>query len=729
MIQDPTLRALFRAESEDHLQKLDELLLQLERTPTATAPIEEAFREAHSMKGAARMLGLAGIQILAHKLEDSLNSARHGTEALSAARITQMLHEVSDIRNRVATLVGDDAPPPARAPMHVAAPVATTLPPPMAAPLPSPVPAHAAHASAEALNPAPAHESAPAPDEHATKSERLALDSVRVDTRHLDALMSHAGELVVTHTRVSRRLHDLDDALGLLAQLQRGKNAPPALKDLEQHLQQLYAAQTEDSARLETLSTALDEVVRRVRLLPLSRVFRLFPRMVRDLAHEQGKDVVLNLLGDDTLADKRILEEIKDPLMHLLRNAVDHGIEPPAQRRAARKSPTASITVQARQRGDRIEISVQDDGRGLDLEAIRQTALQRGLASAESLQTMTEAQVQRLILLPGFSTAAYVTDVSGRGVGMDVVRAHVDRLKGSLEVHSSREAGTRFVMKLPVTLSTLRVLLVQAQGQFFGLPAQAVLNSRRHKSEDVFTVEGRSSVLFRGTPVPLAPLAQALKLPPGMQPTVALQAQAACVLMESDGERFAVQVDALLDELEVVLKPLSPLVQGLPTLMGATLLNDGAVCTVLKPAGLLAAMPHATHSPQTVEPAAAAPRRKCVLLAEDSITTRAQEIRILEAAGYEVVAAADGREAFGKLGTRTFDALVSDVNMPHMDGLELAQQVRSLAQFADLPIILVTSLSSPADKRRGLEVGANAYITKPEFDQTLLLDCLERLIG
>lgn len=728
MIEDTKLRELFKAESEEHLQHLDDALLRLEKTPTDQALLEEAFREAHSLKGAARMLGLTSIQTPAHRLEDELNAARHGAQALNAEMLARMTVDLIEIRRLALEAVAEaganlrDTTPPQKVMSEPNAPLSATAVMPPGATTPQ--------AQAELTEPL------------AASSAPFHIESVRVDTRKLDALMTHAGELTVTRMRVARRLTDIDALIDLAEEWARretarrsGAGAADAGAALERLgrmgtlLARLRNGISEDSARLDFIAGELESGIRLVRLLPLSNVFRLFPRLVHDLGLEQGKQVELVIEGEETNADKRILEEIKDPLMHMLRNAVDHGIEPPQAREQAGKGRAGVVRIKASQTASSVIIEVSDDGRGLDEAAIKRAALKRGLAGEEALAAMSSAQIQSLIFTPGMSTVGFVTDLSGRGVGMSVVRANVERLKGSIQLQSAPGQGTRITILLPVTLATVRVLIVQVNGHPYGLPVQCVQVLRMVAGADVFTVEGRNAVLHQGRPVSVARLADLLELPQATGGAKTRNAPAAspCVLLCVDGESFGVFVDALLDEQEVVLKPQSALLERVRNVAGATILDSGEICMVLNPQDLLVSMRKGA-APAAAPDTEAGGRKKAILLAEDSIVTRTQEARILENAGYEVVTAADGLEAWNQLATRAVDAVVTDIIMPNLDGLGLAEKIRHESRYAELPIILVTSLASDADKRRGLEAGANAYITKPAFDQQVLLDCLERLI-
>ncbi len=701
MIEDAKLRELFKAESQEHLQHLDDAFLRLEKNLTDQALLEEAFREAHSMKGAARMLGLTAIQAPAHRLEDELNAARRAAPPLDAAMLTRMAVELAEIRRlaQEAVAVGS-------------APGAATLP------LPTAFPESVAARSASASSPAP-----------------FRIESVRVDTRKLDALMTHAGELTVTRTRVARRLAEIDALLVLAEELARGRGngvAQERVARMTLSLARLRSGSSEDSARLDYIAGELESGIRHIRLLPLSNVFSLFPRLVHDLGREQGKEVELVIEGEETNADKRILEEIKDPLMHLLRNAVDHGIESPQVRQQAGKARAGKVRIKASQTASSITIEVSDDGRGLDEAAIKSVAQKRGLAGEEALAGMSSAQVQSLIFNPGMSTAGFVTDVSGRGVGMGVVRANVERLKGVIELQSAPGQGTRISILLPVTLATMRVLIVQVNGHPYGLPVECVQVLRQVEGAQVRTVGGRNAVMQQGRPVSVARLCDLLELPSASGPDQAGDASAGspCVLLSLGGEPFGVLVDTLLDEQEVVLKPQSALLERVRNVLGATILDSGEICMVLNPQDLLASLRKgvAPLAPPRTEVMATAAAKKAILLAEDSITTRTQEARILENAGYEVVTAVDGLEAWNQLATRSFDAVVTDIVMPNLSGLALTEKIRGEPKYAELPIILVTSLASDEDKRRGLEAGADAYLTKPAFDQQLLLDCLERLL-
>lgn len=856
MIDDPELRALFKAESEEHLQTLENGLLRLEAEPRDTAMLEELFRSAHSLKGAARMLGVADVETLAHHFEDELGAARRGHVAMSSAaadrlyrgldamrklareategetanvNMSQVLAELSgadhsaapgpedgkpvggaaprengsntNIRAHDGSVPDSDAPElplveSNSVPLHFpVAPTVENISVPQEPksnsiaqePLGTVQPVTAAllarqvsnGASALAVEELPAvslplhafDEAITALDEaQATVSPTtFKIDTIRVEPQKLDALMTMAGEMAVTTTRVARALGVIGDLAALREEWERDvsawRAAPAILLDspanntrhnpqeplarfqeretkrlerLEHLLGQLTKTSDDSITRLGLVSGAMDEAIRDMRLLPFSTIFSLFPRMVRDLSHEQGKDARLVMEGGAIAADKHLLEEMKDPLMHILRNAIDHGIELPEERERQGKPREATLRLRARQTAAHVIIEVTDDGRGLDVEAIRRAALNKRVRSAAEIAAMIPEDVQMLIFAPGFSTSPLITNVSGRGVGLDVVRINIERLKGTIAVDSVPERGCTFRLQAPITLATTRVLLVRVAQRSYALPLEAVQDISLVSPQAVFPMEGRPTIRRDSRPVLVAHLADLLELSEARMANTAGKANRGtgvgessllpCILLAGGAEQLGLFVDALLDEQEVIVKPFGGLLQRVRNVVGATILNTGEICMVLNPQDLMQSARKQRTVRVEAEPSEAAERKKVVLLAEDSITTRTQEKRILESAGYEVVTAVDGADAFSKLGTRDFDALVSDVEMPNMDGLTLAARIRQNAKYTELPIILVTSLASDADRKRGIEVGANAYITKGAFEQTALLETLRRLI-
>ncbi|MGI0488254.1 hybrid sensor histidine kinase/response regulator [Pantanalinema rosaneae CENA516] len=573
------------------------------------------------------------------------------------------------------------------------------------------------------------------------------IETIRVPTRSLDELMTQAGELTVNKIRIAHRLGEVEAIANLWEErsrdLLRHQYNETHLEQFSTLIHQLRRSLADDTARLEQISTNLEEEIRTLRLLPLATLFNLFPRLVRDLARQEEKQIELVIAGGETKADKRILEEMRDPLMHILRNAVDHGIEPPQERQRQGKPSTATIQLRGYQTPTHVVIEVSDDGRGLDLEKIKQTALKRGICSEEDLATMSTSQIQTLIFAPGFSTRTLVTEVSGRGVGLDVVQTHVDRLKGAIQVESLPGQGCTIRLQLSMTLATAHVLIVSVGGESYAIPVEAVETACLVQTDSIFTIEGRDTILHDDQPVSVVHLAEILELPPPPLPKLGNSPTTfACLILkaglkvgsqsvqENANTRLGVFVDALVDEQDVVLKPQSQLLKRVRNISGATILGTGRVCMVLNPIDLFKSMRrlYQGHPTRASFQAVESTRKLAVLLVEDSIATRTQEKRILESAGYEVVTAVDGLDGLNKLQSRSFNAVISDVQMPNLSGLELTAQIRQHREYNELPIILVTTLASEDDKRRGAEVGANAYITKSSFNQEVLLETLRRLI-
>lgn len=796
MIADKGLRDLFKSESEEHLQTLDSGLLALEKPPVAPALLEELFRAAHSLKGAARMLGLGDLESLSHGFEDILGGVRRDPSTITPELLARLAAALVDMRSmahfsltgRGATVSVSDAlaklrdkafapaisrhqplasltaqaanaaatasPPTSAAALRPTASAAEAPPVPPATPTPSaaaqpapqpaiaPVPPAAAGVAAAAPPDPPAATSPPPETPLAQDTYRI--DTVRVETAQLDALLTQSGELSVTRGRIARRLAELGEMVEGLEEALHPYNSsrqPVAtaplvarMQTLQTALQTLHAALYQDSARLGLVADGLLEDIHQVRLLPLSIVFGLFPRMVHDLALTEGKQVEFVMKGGEVKADKRIIEDMKDPIMHLLRNAIDHGIESPADRQAEGKLPVGKLTLSATRTPTHIAIEISDDGAGLNPDDIRQTALSRHLASEAELAGMTTEQINTLIFTSGFSTRAFVTETSGRGVGLDVVRNNVERLKGSVLLENHPNEGLTFRLLLPTTLATLRVMIVRCQGGHYALPTEQIKSAFFVDEASRYSLEGRSALSRGGEVVPLLPLATMLNLPAVAQPTTKLHPshQAAprqpCILLAKGEQRLGLLVDELIEEQEVVVRHQGGILKRVRHVSGATILETGEICPILNPSDLLKAAAQCRLRPAPPVAPSTPARQYRILLVEDSMTTRVQEKRILEDAGYLVTTAVDGVDGYTQLNQQPFDAVVSDINMPNMDGLTLTQHIRQDPRHAHVPIILVTALASEEDKRRGVEAGANAYITKPTFDQHVLLECLERLI-
>lgn len=693
MIHDPQLEELFRAESEERLARLDSGLLTLEHSPGDRGLLEELFREIHSLKGAARMLKLERIEDTAHGMESLFNTALREALPLNPQAIASLDAALKKIRREI-----DEVLAPARPPAKA--------------------------------------RGAPPPKTDAGKPFQI--ETVRVETAKLDDLLALAGELGVLRGRSQHHQALMAQVLEHWALVERSRRwstlglAGTGESLLARFGDLLRAAQEglqEDANRFDSTLASLQERIQSARLLPLSVVFKLFPRMVLDLGKAQGKEVDFRIEGADITLDKHILEEIKDPLMHLLRNAVCHGIEPPTERVGQGKPTAGLIRVAATRDGSHITLTVSDDGRGLNPETIRRAALERGLFDAATLADLPPEELHQLVLAPGFSTDTQVTELSGRGIGLDVVSTRIASLKGTVRLDSFPGRGTTASLRLPVSLSTLRLLLLHAGGRIFGLPVDSIRALHRLPRDAFYTVDGRTTVDIDGQPLLAPALARLLELPgPGASPDAS--GAVTCAVVQVEDQALILQVDDILAEEEVIPRPLGPPLKRVRNLESLALLGGGDLCPILNPADLLRAAVRLRAAPARSEAGQAVTRaRPAVLLVEDSALVRAMEKRIIEDAGYEVTTAVDGVDALAKLGTGDFSAIVSDIHMPNLDGLSLTARLREEERYRSLPVILVSALDSGEDKRRGLEVGASAYLPKPAFDQRALVEALKRLIG
>ena len=464
-------------------------------------------------------------------------------------------------------------------------------------------------------------------------------------------------------------------------------------------------------------------------MLPFSSLTDIFPRFVRELARDQDKPVELKIEGGGIEVDRRILEAMKDPLVHLLRNCIDHGIEQPAERARKGKPPQGTISLAMSQiDSGKMEILVADDGAGVDAAQVMAAARKLGLVSAEAAEALGQAEALALVFQSGISTSPMITDVSGHGLGLAIVREKVERLGGTVALETQADAGTAFRIVLPLSIATFRGILVRLGEQVFVLPASGVERVVRLAEQDIRTVENRETVPLDGQPASLVDLGDVLEMPRRGGGRVAGGSLHAVVL-GAGAARVAFWVDEVLGEQEVLVKALGRQLARVRNVTGASVLATGRVAVVLNLPDLMksaARQAAPARAPAAEVPVDAQPRS--ILVVEDSITSRSLLKNILESAGYRVATAVDGVDAYTMLKSSTFDLVVSDVEMPRMDGFELTSKVRSEARLAELPIVLVTALESREHRERGIDVGANAYIVKSSFDQGNLLEVIGRLI-
>jgi len=584
----------------------------------------------------------------------------------------------------------------------------------------SPLPTDRQPGGAGSRRPAAAPGAAASPD--------ASLRSVRVGVDKLDRVLNLAGELLVQQREVRQRIQESRELWGLVEAYDRSVAAGDAATvsadwaSLRAAIARWQRGAVRADERATELAEELHYEVGRLRMFPLSSLFSTFPRAVRDMAREQDKEVRLLVEGELTEVDKQVLEALRDPLLHLVRNALDHGVERPAVRLARGKPRQATIVLRGYPHGSQVVIEVQDDGAGIDVETVRRVAIDRRVLSWSAAQSLSDEEIQQVIFRPGFSTRREVGPTSGRGVGLDVVKSQVQQLKGEVTVRSEVGKGTCFTLRVPLSLALLRVLLTRVGSQYFALPLSAVEGVVSVAWRDLEAVQGQPALDWGDRLLPVASLAHTLDLAvperrAGAEPAVVVGAA---------GRTFALVVDAIVGEENIVAKPLPPLLGGLEGVSATAPLSETDMAIVLHPEELLVrarqVAPRAAPG-GSVEPA---PRR--ILVVDDSVTTRELERSILQAAGYIVETAVDGIDAWTRLADRRFDLLVVDVEMPGLDGFALTERVRAAPHLAATPVVIVSARSSPEDRERGLRAGAQAYIAKSAFDQTNLLDTVERLL-
>ncbi len=583
-------------------------------------------------------------------------------------------------------------------------------------------------------------------------------ETVRVAISKLDALMAQVGEIQVTRVSTLRRLNEIGASLDLFESweaewtrmrsecrqiLQRGlsedEETPDALTEVPRKLpgflrnsegrlrlalNQMNALKRNvraDSRRMAQVVADLQDEVRRIRMLPIATVFQTLPRMVRDLSRELGKEVELEITGGENEMDRSVIEQIGGPLVHLLRNCVDHGLETPDVREAAGKPRKGSLLLSASQRGGSILIEMSDDGAGIDAAKVKASAVKKGVITAEAAATMTEREAIWLIFRSGVSTRGAVTEISGRGVGMDAVREIVERLNGIIDIETQVGKGTRFLITLPLTVATTLSLMVRTGGLVFALPVANVIRVIRVKPEQIGSASGRAVLHVDGRHLALVSLADTL----GLKSETAVSSSYLAIIVGFVEERMAFIVDSVLSTQEVMSKNLPKPLFKVPYIGGATILGTGEVVIILNAADLTRGTQAVGFAAPVADTAKKAPS---VLVVDDSITVRTMEKTIIEGAGYNVSLANDGVDAWELMQKAHFDIVITDVNMPRMDGFELTRKVRTDARLKDTPVVLVTSLASPEDREKGITAGADAHIIKSMFEQEKLLDTIRSLI-
>ena len=754
----------FVDEAREHVGKLNEGLVFLEKNPDDSETINSIFRSAHTIKGSSRMMKLSQITEVAHKLEDALGALRekklkHSKELADLLfrgidAISDMIEKTSagqeitvdnsalceDLAKAAEGALPASSPAPSPAPPvlsldkgteEILSPKVDAGGPPEAAPVEAPSrPAE----GAAPVQPGPIQQQAVIKD-----TKLKAAETVRINSEKLDELIKLMGEIVSNQNRLKQRLFDVKEiemianrSMKLFAGLEQGELSENkdevinSARTLFLKIKQLVSSVKDDTNIHELLTGELQEKALRMRMVPLSIVFDSLHRMVRDISRSIGKEVDLVIEGGDIELDKKMIDKIGDPLVHMLRNSVDHGVETPQERQKAGKPATGVVKLSACYDAGSVLIELSDDGSGIPLEKIREKAVRKKMFSENEIADMPEAALIDLIFHPGFSTSAIITDVSGRGVGMDVVKRNiVEDLRGSIRIESKEGKGTSFYIRLPMTLAVMRILLVRVMDSMFAITAHNVSEIVRFPKSELINVVDKKAVRLRNEFIPVINLEALLKLNGHKQVE---KDDLLIIIIYTGSEKMGLIVDELLDEEDMVIKSLPSHMKNINLVSGVTISGKNEIINVLHIPSIIEAakeMRETRAKGETKEELGAIN----ILVVDDSINTREIEKSILEAYGYKVDLAGDGMEGLEKAKAFKYDLVITDVEMPRLDGFSLTERLRNDELYKDTPIVIVTSREKEEDKRRGIMVGADAYIVKGAFDQSSLLEIVQNLVG
>ena len=754
---------LFRLEAEGQTAALSAGVLAIEELDKSPQTLESMMRAAHSLKGAARIVGLEPAVQVAHALEDVFVAAGKGDLRVRPEHADVLLAAIDFLSSIAAAddALAADGPWPARADEIVARlaalpaggfePVATLAAPPAAAP-PTATPPAAAPAAPPTPPSAPPVPEAPEPAAATPRGVEPPDRVVRVSAESLTRLVGLAGEALV-ETRQLRPFVDallqfrsaqvdLCDALAALDEkLEAGelasvaaaaatvapirRRADAGLATLARHVDDFESF----ARRNEDLSNRLHHEVIASRMRPLADGIRGFPRLVRDLARTLDKQIRFEVVGEQTGVDRDILDKLEAPLSHLIRNALDHGLETPAERTAAGKPATGTIRLEARHRAGMLHITLADDGRGIDIERLRERAVAKGLVARAVADRLGELELLEFLFLPGFSTSERVTEISGRGVGLDVVQSMVKGVGGSVRVATQPGRRTVFTLQLPITMSVIRALLVEIAGEPYAFPLTRIDQILHVPQAAIRTVEGRQYFDRDGTAIGLVLAAQILELagPPPADPMP-------LVVVSDRGQQFAMIVDAFLGERDLEVRPLDPRLGKVADINSASLLESGAPVLIVDVEDLVRSIDNvlAGRRLSRVEfekLAEEARPRKRILVVDDSITVRELERQLLQSRGYAVDVAVDGMDGWNAVRSTPYDLIVTDVDMPRMDGIGLVSLVKADPARREIPVVIVSYKDREEDRLRGLDAGANRYLTKSSFHDETFVDTITDLIG
>ncbi|MGZ3457780.1 MAG: hybrid sensor histidine kinase/response regulator [Archangium sp.] len=695
---DPMLQSLvagFSTEAQEVCQKVTLDLLELEREGLDNEALGKVYtrlaRHLHTLKGSAASLGLQDLSSIAHKLEDALAPLRKDIQPMPRSLVDTLLHGLDLFLLRAQAHAegrGESLPDPTAALAQLVA----DAPPPEAAASADAAPAHAP------AQPATAHvQAAPSQASSAMADDDTADAGWRVAAHQVTALMREVERLREFRMRLEDRLRDLSKAVELLSV--RELLAPTARA--RAMLASVSTGVRADGHEASDIVDSLEEGLKSITTRPVRTILEPLQRMVRDLSRQLGKQARLSVVGAEVSLDRRLLEKLKGAMVHLLRNSVDHGIEMPDERERAGKHHEGALTLRVEQQGNILFMELSDDGRGIDPAAVRAAAERKGLITAEEGARMHETQLRDLIFSPGFSTRTDVTDTSGRGVGLDAVRASAESMQGRIEVVSTKGSGTRFILTVPMELGSSPVLTVRALDVSVGLPMLAVESTQLASAENLRIGRMRTQLDYNGQLVPVVDLGARL----GVRASAPPSEGQPLIIVQSGGKRLALAVDAVVGDRDLVIRPLPAEVRDVPAYQGAAILSRGELLLILRPGWVVSDV-----APQAVT----MPTSRRALVVDDSLTARALHRAMLEAGGFTVHLAASGARALERLQTETYDVIICDLEMEEMNGTELIAKLRSQPESHNIPCILVSANDSAGARARGLSAGADGYLSKRE---------------
>lgn len=785
------LLAMYKIEAEEHIKAISSGLLELEKLKSVDQQpniVETVYREAHSLKGASRAVNLSKIETVCQSLETILAALKRqeldlkpeifdvlfkaidivgdlveSPDDTDIAEIMKKLSHIEDIVNR-------DKPKKEEEPQKKKQPVKAKVVKEEKQPKKEIV-KKVFEKKEKVEEPETSSEQKvvveTSPTEVMEKEKTLVSDTIRIATSKLDSLLLEAEEMLsaklisIQHAMDIRNIMaDIDiwkkewerkevDFRSIRKEIDKNnkdkEKAPEDLvvsklidfinwnydhtKSIEEQLLSISKSADNNSRMLGNMVDILLDDVKKVLMLPFSTLLKILPKVVRDLSRDQGKEVELIVRGSTIEIDRRILEELKDPFIHLLRNCIDHGIEKPEERKKNNKSSCGTISIAISQLGgNKVEILVSDDGGGIDKEKVKSVAIKKAMITKDEADALSDQEALKLIFQSDISTSPIITDISGRGLGMPIVREKVEKLGGTLSLDTEVGKGTNFKIILPVTLATFRGILVEVSGQSFVIPTLNVDRVLRIDPENIKTVENRETIVFNKKPISYINLADVLELPIKNQyqeDSTYIQG----VLIGSGEKQIAFGVDRVSSEQEVLVKNFGKQLSRVRNIAGATILGTGKVVPILNVSDLLKSAIKVAKTPtKVIKTEEEKVSKPYILVAEDSITSRTLLKNILESAGYRVKTTVDGVDALTALRSEDFDLVVSDIEMPRLNGFDLVSKIRSDKRTAELPVVLVTALETREDRERGIDVGANAYIVKRSFDQSNLLEVIKKLI-